>query len=335
MRIVSQAELNAEAGLDDTTVAPEESRGESSTPGANGVPESYDLLADDGTVLMKNNRLTIDDASRQQLSQAEIEELKKSAGGKEIIEKILANHAGLQEKTAFAKAKYTLRKHKKYLKRFSVLPMDLGNLIEHVLEREPPRIMELREESLGLVGVWSHAHFNGTDQVENDDKGKRIGGGRWLVVDDTGGLVVAGLAERMNILYPPVPKDGKEGQGVSGAENASGQQESHTNGEAKATKSVTHRDFPIPAATNTLTILHPAVQPNVSLLKYFGYDTSNPSLPPEELEHPLHTHLKPLSWLQLLHPTEDPTYNEPEQVAEETIAGWKSSKRGKKFDDRP
>lgn len=332
MRIVSQAELNAEAGLDEPA-APEESRGEPSPLGANGVPESFDLLADDGTVLMKNNRLTIDDASRQQLSQAEIEELKKSAGGKDIIEKILANHAGLAEKTAFSKAKYTLRKHKKYLKRFSVLPMDLGNLIDHVIDKEATRIMEMREESLGLVAAWSHAHFSGVDQVDVNDEGKKIGGGRWLAIDDTGGLVVAGLAERMNILYPPLSK-GTNDDETPVPDDASNEQQPHTNGDAKPAKPVSHRDFAIPAPTNSITLLHPAVQPNVSLLKYFGYDTSNPHLPPEDLEHPLHTHLKPLSWLQLLHPSEDPTYNEPEQVPEETVASWKSSKRGTYFKKR-
>ncbi|KAK4501258.1 hypothetical protein PRZ48_007065 [Zasmidium cellare] len=331
LRIVPQAELNAEAGLDEP-VAPEESRGEPSPPGGNGVPDSFDLLAEDGTVLMKNNRLTIDDASRQQLSQTEIEELKKSAGGKEIIEKILANHAGLAEKTAFSKAKYTLRKHKKYLKRFSALPMDLGNLIDHIIDKEAPRIMEMREESLGLVGAWSHAHFSGIDQVDTNEEGRKVGGGRWLTVDDTGGLVVAGLAERMNILFPPTARDINDSP--EPAPHESNEQGLQTNGDAKVAKPNSHRDFAIPSSTNSITLLHPAVQPNVSLLKYFGYDTSNPYLPPEEMEHPLHTHLKPLTWLQLLHPSEDPTYTEPEQASEETMAGWKSSKRGTYFKKR-
>src|SRR5208282_1760323 len=31
----------------------------------------------------------------------------------------------------------------------------------------------------------------------------KVGGGRWLVIDETGGLVVAAMAERMGILQPP------------------------------------------------------------------------------------------------------------------------------------
>lgn len=332
------SELHAEAALEDAPSSPGPT-GETATPhAANGIPESYDLLADDGTVLMKDNRLTIDDASRQQLTQTEIEELKKSAGGKEIIEKILANHAGLDEKTAFAKAKYTLRKHKKYLKRFTALPMEVGSLIDYVTAKEPPRIMEMREETLGLIGAWSNVHFSGVDPIDITEFDKNSIGGRWLACDETGGLVVASMADRMGLLYGPASTgmDTKEARPVKddllhGA--AKSAQESQTNGESKTPKP-THRDFPTPALNNTITLLHPAVQPNLSLLKFFGYDTSSSILPPLEMEHPLHTHLKPLSWLQLLNPEEDPTYSKPEQVAEEILASWKSGKRGNYFKKR-
>ena len=308
----------------------------------NGVPEAYDLVGEDGTVVMKNNRLTIDDASRQALSQQEIEELKKSSGGKEIIEKILANHAGLEEKTTFSKAKYTLRKTKKYLKRFTVLPMDMGNLIDYVMVKEAPRIMEMTEESLGLVTAWSNAHYSGCDGIVEKADELCAGGGRWLVIDDTGGLVVAALAERMDLLF----RDPEEAQdsadqvngtatsnraletfalevesaqpGANGGLAENGQETTDT-----PTKATSHLDFPIPARTDTITLLHPAVQPNVSLLKYFGYDTNQP-----DPLHPLHTHLSTLSWLQLLQPESDVTYREPEHTADHILRTWKSGKRG-------
>ncbi|CAK3935714.1 tRNA (adenine(58)-N(1))-methyltransferase non-catalytic subunit trm6 [Lecanosticta acicola] len=334
LRIVPPAELHAEAGLDDAPT-PTESREDTATPvPGDALPTSHDLLSEEEA---KNNRLTVDDASRQQLTHAAIEELKKSAGGKEVIERILANHKGLDEKTAFAKAKYMARKNKKYLKRFTALPMDLGELIDYVMEKEPPRIMEMREEALGLVGAWSHAHFSSFDVPET---GKGIGG-RWLVIDEAGGLVVAGLAERMNLLYPPLPKDkdSKQSNGALSADNGDGdvtmeENQPVSNGTARSAKP-SHRDFPPPATTNSITLLHPAVQPNLSLLKYFGYDTSNPERPGDiEEEHPLHTHLKHLSWLQLLHPEEDPTYTEPESVTEDVLASWKSGKRGNYYKKR-
>lgn len=371
LRIVPPAELNARAVLEDAT--PAESREESEVP-VNGNAEKeayeYDLH------IKQNNRLTIDDAARQTLSHAEIEELKKSAGGKEVIERILANHTGLDEKTEFSKEKYMLRKNKKYLKRFTVLPMDLGNLIDYVLIKEPPRIMELREESLGLIGAWSHAHFTGSDNLDaamEAGGGSKTGYGRWLTVDDTGGLVIAALAERMNLLHALIQPEEDERQiatetlpdasetfpdvdarahlpessvadasaeiSVDQTLNGSGPalERKASNGlPLKASQpAITHRDFPIPASSNTITLLHAAVQPNVSLLKHFGYDTSN-AFPPAaaEDEHPLHTHLKPLSWLQLLHPADDPTYIEPEVASDEVLASWKSGKRGNYYKKR-
>ncbi|KAI7154298.1 putative eukaryotic translation initiation factor 3, gamma subunit [Hortaea werneckii] len=355
LRIVPPSELNAEIVAEEST--PNESRGDPATPasGNNDLPASYDLLTDDAAAT-KTNRLTVDDASRQALSQPEIEELKKTAQGKEVIEKILAGHAGLDEKTIWSKAKYMLRKRNKYLKRFTVLPMDIGNLIDHILEKEPARILEMREETLGLMMAWSNAHTEVAQEVDRSKDGKKVGGGRWLVVDETGGLVVAAMAERMNLLHKPEEKEKSKGQGNGEApqDSINGSSGQHSNdvsmpdapettigndnappkSNAKPesqdpTQNQQHRDFPSPAPTNTITLLHPAVQPNISLLKHFGYDSNGP-----DTGHPLHTHLKPLSWLQLLHPTDDPTYAEPHAVPDTDLAKWKSGKRGTYFKKR-
>ena len=311
---------------------PVESRDDAATPVTNGVPEGYDLLAEGGGAITKNNRLTIDDATRQALSQQDIEELKKSSGGKDIIEQILANHAGFNEKTDFSKAKYTLRKTKKYLKRFTVLPVDTRTLMRYILDKEPPRILELRDELIGLILAWSNVHFTSEDQPQLDDAGKRVGGGRWLVIDDTGGMLVAAIAEKVGVLYESIedePKakaavtSGLPGEDVDGGVSLP-PENMETEDQPDATAPVkSHRDFVLPAATNTITVLHPAVQPNLSLLKYFGYDTNQPNA-----NHPLHSHLKPLSWLQLLNPEDDPTYREPEQVPSNELHTWKSGKRG-------
>ncbi|KAK3701826.1 tRNA (adenine(58)-N(1))-methyltransferase non-catalytic subunit trm6 [Vermiconidia calcicola] len=328
LRIVPPGELNADIVAEDAT--PSESRGEPATPSVNGQSQAYDVVSEDGTVVVKNNRLTIDDASRQALSQQEIEELKKSSGGNEVIEKILANHAGLDEKTSFSKAKYTLRKTKKYLKRFTVLPMDLGNVIEYVMAKEAPRIMELREETSGLMMAWGNVHAVVEDEVPPTNDGRRVGAGRWLVHDETGGLLVAAMAERMGILYVDVEEE--EAQQASEEVKATEAPEAGllqpTDGALEnappygTSAPTSHNDFPLPASTNTITLLHPAVQPNLSLMKYFGYDTNQPNP-----VHPMHTHLKPLSWLQLLHPDLDATYREPEKVSDAELRTYKSGKR--------
>lgn len=375
LRVVPAAELHAEAlGSDHAT--PQESR-DDDAPAEGGV--AYDIVGEDGEVIMRNNRLTVDDPSRQTLSMDEIEELKKagSGSGKEIIEKIMASHMGIEEKTKFSLAKYTLRKSRKYLKRFTVLPLDIPLLTEYMTEKEAYRIMELRDDSLGLICSWANIHNGSTSRFMTAEDGiSQIGGGRWLVVDDTGGLVTASLAERMGILYP-YQEDEESDQGEKNEEEnlppsdaQLDQNETNTTATTTpaaistpdATSQTTGGDTAMPdvmtgvtanppngtstdplraprkpyqhipqssAITNTLTILHPNNQPNLSHLKYFGFDCGDP-----KPGHPLYTHLKSLSWLQLLHPTDDPTYIEPETISEEILATLKSSKRGNYYRKR-
>ena len=154
LRIVPASELHAEAlGSDHAT--PAETREE---PTDGGV--EFDIVGEDGKLIMRSNRLTVDDPSRQKLTMEEIETLKKAGAGsgKEIIAKIMASHMAIDEKTSFSLAKYTLRKSRKYLKRFTVLPLDVGMLTEYITEREAYKIMELREETVGLICSWANVH---------------------------------------------------------------------------------------------------------------------------------------------------------------------------------
>lgn len=334
------SELNAEVLAEDAS--PSESRAE---PADGSDDASFDIVADDGTVISKNNRLTVDDASRQTLTMAEIEELKRAGAGsgKEIIERIMASHTNLDEKTAFSLAKYTLRKSRKYLKRFTVLPLDVSTLAEWMLtEKEASRIMELREESIGLINSWANVHYGGADEPHaTEDAVGKVGGGRWLVVDETSGLVVAALAERMGILYPhsggeeeeeeEEPRDAPHGdeQENTSATTAPATETSEPAavgvqpGSPELYRKKSNKNTVELASNNTLHLLHSNAQPNISLLKYFGYDTNNPSP-----SHPLHSHLKPLSWLQLLDPSSDATYAEPEAISPSVLDTWKSGKRG-------
>jgi tRNA (adenine-N(1)-)-methyltransferase non-catalytic subunit len=355
LRVVPASELNAEVLAED---APSSENPSSETP-TEKADDSFDIVADDGSVLLKNNRLTVDDGTRQVLSMEEIEELKKAGtgSGRDIIEKILKSHTHLSEKTSFALAKYTLRKHKKYLRRFTVLPLNVSMLTEYMIaEKESSRVMELREESLGLVGSWANVHFHPDAEPTLTEEGTQLGGGRWLVVDDTGGLVVASMAEKMGLLYHPNNDDEESDDDETPAE-ASTQQPLPTEDDADTEMQddtiddpTTTTSPPNPAAegiklngrkrptnkhntnlssTNTITVLHANAQPNVSLLKYFSYDTNNPTA-----THPLHTHLKTLSWLQLMDPTSDPTYHEPETLPASELDALKSGKRGAYFRKR-
>ncbi|KAK5001270.1 tRNA (adenine(58)-N(1))-methyltransferase non-catalytic subunit trm6 [Elasticomyces elasticus] len=289
LRRVPACELNAEALEDETS--PTESHDERTEP----TGDVSRVLMEVTKVLQKDNRQTIDDTSRQTLSMEEIEELKKAGtdAGKGVIAKILASHTNLDEKTRFSLAKYSLRKSKKYLRRFTVLPIDVPTIANWMLEKDAARTMELREETLGLIRTWSNVHH---------------GSGRWLVVDETAGLVTAALADSMGILR----KSNEEDLYDSDIEYMS-----QTNGNHSMSLES------LAATTNTLTIVHQNAQPNLAMLKYFGYALNGP-----DKAHPLYSHLKTLTWLQICDPESDPTYTEPEVVPEATLQTWKSTKRG-------
>lgn len=116
--------------------------------------------------------------------------------------------------------------------------------------------------------------------------------------------MVGSLAERMGILYPTVPE----------SSNENGTEEEH------------RRPDPPLATSNTITLIHHNAQPTLSLLKYFSYDPNNLSTSPD---HPLSTHLHPLSWLQLLSPEQDTVYSTPiPTISPDILATYKSGKRG-------
>lgn len=297
LRIVPASELHADTIAEE--VAASNLNGadadEKVTIGEDGV--EFQLVSESGEVLMRSNRETIDDSARQTLTMEEIEELKRegTGAGKDLIAKLMASHLGIEQKTAFSLAKYKLLKTKKYLRRFTILPLDVPMLVTWMVEeRDSAKILEFREEMLALIGSWSNVHFS--------EATRGAEGGRWLVVDETGGLLVAALAERMGILYPDEDEDARENE-----------------------KEDQHPDVPL-ATSNTISLIHNNAQPNLALLKYFSWDPTSISVSPY---HPLSTNLHPISWLQLTSPEQDTTYSTPIQPLSPTaLAELKSGKRG-------
>ncbi|KPI41923.1 tRNA (adenine(58)-N(1))-methyltransferase non-catalytic subunit trm6 [Cyphellophora attinorum] len=311
LRIVPAAELHAATLLEEA-----ETESGAATP-SNEVDE-YGLMTGD-----KSNVNITDDPTNQRLTMAEIEELKQDETGrtKDLIAKIMQSHTALDQKTAFSLAKYTLRKHRKYMKRFTVLPLDVATLTDFLMvEKDFSKVMELRNESLGLIGCWANIHASGDSHLPNLSNT----GSRYLVVDDTGGLLVAAMAERMGILHQANPSSDPEPA-------------SDDEGPAQAAESAPQPTKPrrpqIPiqssATTNTLTVIHSNQQPNLSLLRYFNFDIHNPTP-----THPLHTHLKTLSWLQLLDPNSDSAYQEPPILPPPEISKLKSNRRSNYFRKR-
>ena len=331
------AELYADI-KDEAPETPTEAEG--GNPGAGGDGVEYELVGQNGEVVMRTNRQITDDPNSQIMTMDEIEALKAQSTGsrKELIAKILESHSALDQKTAFALAKYTLRKTKKYLRRFTILPLDVPTLARWVLtDKEPMKIMEMREEILSLIGSWSNVHC--TPSVSTPSLaggGMQISGGRWLVIDETAGLLVAYMAEKMAILQPPDHDEQEKESKLISKQVVDAVNGDDAIGDS-ATKHVgtpaPHHPRPRktsgPNTTNTITLIHANAQPNLSLLKYFHFDAFNPST-----FHPLESHLKTLSWLQLLSPEDDMGYAEPEIASEETIQCWKSGKRSNYFRKR-
>ncbi|EED24567.1 eukaryotic translation initiation factor 3, gamma subunit, putative [Talaromyces stipitatus ATCC 10500] len=320
LRVVPAAELHAEALISEGSAE------------VDGLIEEPPESGSAGQQPIRSNRDINDDGSAQTLTWEEIEDLKRNTtgAGKEIIDKLLESHSTIDKKTAFSLAKYKLRKEKKYLKRFTIVPLDVNILTEYMLEqKEAHRIMELRHELIGLLGCWGNVHHSGN--LENVEPN-----GRYLVIDDTGGLVVAAMAERMGILHPPgedeedeevddglVLKEEETSEVPTQSDPAN--EHRHT-GEQKArpqTRPHAKRQ-PMTAKQNSITVIHPHSQPNLSLLKYFGYDTEEPNV-----SHPLFEHLKLATWLQVLDPEADNIYSEkPEEVDEATLKTYKPRQRG-------
>jgi tRNA (adenine58-N1)-methyltransferase non-catalytic subunit len=340
LRIVPTSELHGDILAEAPSSISDLSEGRAIIDGGDGV--EYELVGENGEVLMRSNREIIDDPSRQKLTMEEIELLKKegTGGGKDIIALLMQSHTALDQKTAFSLAKYTLRKAKKYVKRFTVLPVDVPLLVHYLLsEKEAVRTMELREETLALMGSWANIHYGGDPSTHRADSlAGRVGVGRWLVVDETGGLVIAAMAERMGILHLADGDGETDDSLLSPSRDTPTELANEANSEPASQNSLSssqpaqcHRDLAMSATSNTLTLIHANAQPNLSLLKYFHYDTSARDA---DSSHPFHTHLKTLSWLQLLSPQEDTGYAEPEVVPNEVLQTWKGGKRGTYFKKR-
>lgn len=326
LRVVKASEVHAETLLEEAE--PESIDTETaSTPNA-GQFDEYGLLATND----KSNVNIIDHPENQKLTYEEIEMLKSTgtSNPKELISKIMANHSQLDQKTAFSLAKYTIRKQKKYMKRFTVLPVDVVNLVTYMMEEKDfTKIMEIRNEILGLMDSWANVH---AAPESSDSEHPSC---RYLVVDDTGGLIVASIAERMGLLHhvqPTSPQVVESAQAPAlDLQDKSEEHETVPSGPQPRRPRYDHAL----ATSNTITVVHANQQPNLALLRYFNFDqTQTPSIH-DPSPHPLHTHLQTLTWLQLLEPEADSTYaNEPQFRTQEELSTMKPNHRSNYYRKR-
>ncbi|CAI5727971.1 unnamed protein product [Peronospora destructor] len=140
------------------------------------APETGEDFVPDG-----DNRHYADTNSAQTLKQADIGELRESgASGKEIIQKLVENSSTWETKTEFSKQKYLKKKQQKYMPRVRFLRCTAESLCRTYRLKNPAKICNLREDSLGQILVY----------------GNIFAGGQVLVVDTCMGLIAGAVAER-------------------------------------------------------------------------------------------------------------------------------------------
>ncbi|KIJ53784.1 hypothetical protein M422DRAFT_775764 [Sphaerobolus stellatus SS14] len=128
------------------------------------------------------NELINDGQVVQPLTADEIEVLKQqNLPANAIIQAQIEKHSNYKLKTEYSKDKYRKRKEAKFSKSFTTLEPTLYHVNEYWFAKDPSRIRELRSDALAQMLHLGNVHS----------------GGRYLVVDDGGGILVAGILERL------------------------------------------------------------------------------------------------------------------------------------------
>ncbi|KAG2225938.1 hypothetical protein INT45_006634 [Circinella minor] len=133
-----------------------------------------------------NNQNILDTAGVQKLTHEEVEKLKQEGlkgnmKHDDIINKIIESHSEFDKKTEYSKAKYIQRKRKKFMKVFTPVRPTLYSLAQFFFNKNPDKIRNMRVDTLSQIISLANIHANS----------------KMLVVDDTQGLIVSAMAERM------------------------------------------------------------------------------------------------------------------------------------------
>ncbi|EOQ99196.1 hypothetical protein E3P92_02727 [Wallemia ichthyophaga] len=116
------------------------------------------------------------------LGEAEIEALKNGGvEGRHIIDQQIAAHGQFDQKTAYSKDKYLKKKEAKFLKFITLIPPTTFNVCEYHFTKNSQRIRDLRVDSLSQMLTLANVQQ----------------GGRYIVIDDTSGLLTGAILERL------------------------------------------------------------------------------------------------------------------------------------------
>ncbi|KAG8935659.1 tRNA (adenine(58)-N(1))-methyltransferase non-catalytic subunit trm6 [Tulasnella sp. 418] len=143
------------------------------------MPEGMRELEDTSAT----NELINDGDFVQPLTFEEIEALKNTPGvhSSEIIRAQIEKNSNYSLKTEYSKDKYKKRKEAKYFQGFKVVQPTMFNICDYWFNRDPQRVKNIRPDTLSQMMTHVGAQP----------------GGRYIVVDDAGGLLLAALLDRL------------------------------------------------------------------------------------------------------------------------------------------
>jgi len=120
--------------------------------------------------------------ANQPLTTEEIEALKKAGtSATEIISRQIEQHANYSLKTEYSKEKYKKRKEAKYSKSFTTVIPTLFNVCEYWFLKDHDRLRDIRPDTLSQMLNLGSVRPNG----------------RYIVVDDASGILVAAVLDRL------------------------------------------------------------------------------------------------------------------------------------------
>lgn len=144
-------------------------------------PES-DANADDTTFPPIDNRHIVDNNKSQALRHQDLLQMREQGTeGSVIVEKIVENSATFEQKTEYSKAKYIAKKQMKYQPRCRIVRCTASSICEALYQREPKKLMNMREDTLGQILSYSNIYA----------------GCQALVLETCNGIVTGAVAQRL------------------------------------------------------------------------------------------------------------------------------------------
>jgi tRNA (adenine-N(1)-)-methyltransferase non-catalytic subunit len=129
-----------------------------------------------------DNRDIVDTNESQNLAMEDVQKLvRDGAEGAEIVKSLVENSKTFEKKTEFSKAKYIVRKQKKYQQRCRIVRCTGFSVCEAMFRKDARKIMGMRQDTLGQI--LSYSNVSAGCQV--------------LVYEQCMGMITGAIAQRM------------------------------------------------------------------------------------------------------------------------------------------